>query len=99
MFSACDTFRAAAVEQLVEWGTRIGIEVITGENNEDPASVVFKAHRQSIEEKTELLIIDTAGRLQNRQDLMEELAKRVEELERRVQHLEAVLQYQARKNK
>ena len=72
---AADTFRAAAVEQLVEWGTRIGIEVITGESNEDPASVVFKAHRQSIEEKTELLIIDTAGRLHNKIELMEELKK------------------------
>ena len=72
---AADTFRAAAVEQLIEWGTRLGVEVISGKQNEDPASVVFKAHQNSIKDETELLIIDTAGRLHNKIELMEELKK------------------------
>ena len=72
---AADTFRAAAVEQLQEWGDRIGVEVATGNIKEDPASVVYKAHRMSIEEKDDLLIIDTAGRLHNKLELMEELDK------------------------
>ena len=72
---AADTFRAAAVEQLIEWGTRIGVEVIAGKQNEDPASVVYKAHQNSVKDETELLIIDTAGRLHNKIELMEELKK------------------------
>ena len=72
---AADTFRAAAVEQLCFWGEKIDVEVIKGNDKEDPASVVYKAHKRSIEENIDLLIIDTAGRLHNKIELMEELKK------------------------
>tara|TARA_E500000178_G_C17013661_1_gene751751 strand:- start:999 stop:1919 length:921 start_codon:yes stop_codon:yes gene_type:complete len=72
---AADTFRAAATEQLLEWGKKIGVDVIKGNFREDPSSVVFKAHKNAIEKKIDLLIIDTAGRLHNKKELMEELKK------------------------
>ena len=73
---AADTFRAAAVEQLLEWGKRLNLDVFTGyQKYEDPSSVVFKAHKQAIEKKTDILLIDTAGRLHNKIELMEELKK------------------------
>ncbi|MDC0651876.1 signal recognition particle-docking protein FtsY, partial [Alphaproteobacteria bacterium] len=72
---AADTFRAAATEQLQSWGERIGVRVISGNKNEDPSSIVFKAHKIAIDENYELMLIDTAGRLHNKIELMEELKK------------------------
>ncbi len=75
MLAAADTFRAAAVEQLQEWGRRSGIPVITGEHESDPASVAYKAYAQAKASGTDILLIDTAGRLQNKSNLMDELQK------------------------
>ena len=75
IIAAGDTFRAAAVEQLQVWGNRAGVPVLTAPEGSDPASLAFDALTQAQAEGADLLMIDTAGRLQNRQDLMEELAK------------------------
>jgi len=75
VIAAGDTFRAAAVEQLQVWGTRAGVPVLTAPEGSDPASLAFDAMTKAQEDGADLLMIDTAGRLQNRQDLMEELAK------------------------
>ena len=72
---AADTFRAAAVEQLEEWGKKLQLEVYSGFKNEDPASVIFKGHKKAIENQTDVLLIDTAGRLHNKVELMDELKK------------------------
>lgn len=73
--AAGDTFRAAAVEQLQTWGARIGVDVISGKANGDPASVAFDAAKRASESGAQFLIIDTAGRLHNKSDLMDELEK------------------------
>ncbi|MCA0272987.1 MAG: signal recognition particle-docking protein FtsY [Proteobacteria bacterium] len=75
VIAAGDTFRAAAVEQLQVWGDRAGVPVMTAPEGSDPASLAFDAMVKAQEDGADLLMIDTAGRLQNRQDLMEELAK------------------------
>ncbi len=75
VIAAGDTFRAAAVEQLQVWGQRAGVPVMTAPEGSDPASLAFDAMVRAEAEGADLLMIDTAGRLQNRQDLMEELAK------------------------
>ena len=75
LLGAADTFRAAAVEQLQTWGARIGVEVVSGAVNSDPASVAFDAAQRAQESKVDYLIIDTAGRLQNKSDLMDQLGK------------------------
>ncbi|MEM0948156.1 MAG: signal recognition particle-docking protein FtsY [Pseudomonadota bacterium] len=75
VIAAGDTFRAAAVEQLQVWGDRAGVPVMTAPEGSDPASLAFDAMTRAKAEGADLLMIDTAGRLQNRQDLMEELAK------------------------
>jgi fused signal recognition particle receptor len=75
ILAAADTFRAAAVEQLQTWGTRIGVEVIAGKDGAEPASVVFDAAVRAGEEKVDFLLVDTAGRLHNKSDLMAELGK------------------------
>jgi fused signal recognition particle receptor len=75
LLGAADTFRAAAVEQLQTWGARIGVEVVSGVVNSDPASVAFDAAQRAQESKVDYLIIDTAGRLQNKSDLMDQLGK------------------------
>jgi fused signal recognition particle receptor len=75
VIAAGDTFRAAAVEQLQVWGARAGVPVLTAPEGSDPASLAFDAMDQAERDGADLLLIDTAGRLQNRQDLMEELAK------------------------
>jgi fused signal recognition particle receptor len=75
VMAAGDTFRAAAVEQLQTWGIRIGVEVVSGKANGDPASVAFDAAKKAQESKADFLIIDTAGRLHNKNDLMSELEK------------------------
>jgi fused signal recognition particle receptor len=75
VIAAGDTFRAAAVEQLQVWGTRAGVPVLTAPEGSDPASLAFDAMTQAEATGADLLLIDTAGRLQNRADLMEELSK------------------------
>jgi fused signal recognition particle receptor len=75
VIAAGDTFRAAAVEQLQVWGERAGVPVLTAPEGSDPASLAFDAMGKAQAEGADLLMIDTAGRLQNRADLMEELAK------------------------
>ncbi len=75
MLAACDTFRAAAVDQLVTWANRLHIPIITGAENSDPASVAYKAAKEAMDKKIDLLMIDTAGRLHNKEHLMSELAK------------------------
>lgn len=75
VIAAGDTFRAAAVEQLQVWGERAGVPVLTAAQGSDPASLVFDAMGRAEADGADLLLIDTAGRLQNRGDLMEELAK------------------------
>ncbi|HEY9040447.1 MAG TPA: signal recognition particle-docking protein FtsY [Roseovarius sp.] len=75
LIAAGDTFRAAAVEQLQIWGDRAGVPVLTAPEGSDPASLAWDAMAQAERDGTDLLMIDTAGRLQNRADLMEELAK------------------------
>ncbi|MCA0872045.1 signal recognition particle-docking protein FtsY [Seohaeicola saemankumensis] len=75
VIAAGDTFRAAAVEQLQVWGDRAGVPVLTAPEGSDPASLAFDAMTRAQAEGADLLMIDTAGRLQNRADLMEELAK------------------------
>ncbi|MDO9457093.1 signal recognition particle-docking protein FtsY [Nocardioides sp.] len=72
---AADTFRAAAVEQLATWGERVGVEVVRGPEGTDPASVAFEAVKQGVVAGVDTVIIDTAGRLQNKQGLMDELGK------------------------
>jgi fused signal recognition particle receptor len=75
VIAAGDTFRAAAVEQLQIWGERAGVPVLTAPEGSDPASLAFDAMARAEADGADLLMIDTAGRLQNRADLMEELAK------------------------
>ncbi|WP_170558001.1 signal recognition particle-docking protein FtsY [Ruegeria atlantica] len=75
VIAAGDTFRAAAVEQLQVWGERAGVPVLTAPEGSDPASLAFDALTRAQQDGADLLMIDTAGRLQNRSDLMEELAK------------------------
>ncbi|MCD4524760.1 signal recognition particle-docking protein FtsY [Nocardioides sp. cx-173] len=72
---AADTFRAAAVEQLATWGERVGVEVVRGSEGSDPASVAFEAVKQGAATEVDTVIVDTAGRLQNKQGLMDELGK------------------------
>ncbi len=73
--AAADTFRAAAVDQLQTWGARIGVDVITGKDQSEPASVAFDAATFAKINNREVLIVDTAGRLHNKSDLMNELGK------------------------
>lgn len=75
MMVAADTFRAGAVEQLVEWGRRDGVQVVTGKSKADPASVVYEGVSQAKEKGIDYLLVDTAGRLQNKVNLMNELDK------------------------
>ena len=75
VLAAADTFRAAAVDQLQTWGKRVGVEVISGKDSAEPASVAFDAATRSKELGSDYLIIDTAGRLHNKSDLMAELEK------------------------
>ena len=72
---AADTFRAAAVEQLATWGERVGVEVVRGPEGSDPASVAFEAVKQGAEQGVDTVLVDTAGRLQNKAGLMDELGK------------------------
>ena len=75
MLVAADTFRAGAVAQLAEWGRRVDVPVVTGPEKADPASVVFDGMERAVSESIDILMIDTAGRLQNKDNLMAELKK------------------------
>ena len=75
MLVAADTFRAGAVAQLAEWGRRVDVPVVTGPEKADPASVVFDGMERAVAEGVDILMIDTAGRLQNKDNLMAELEK------------------------
>jgi fused signal recognition particle receptor len=75
MLAAADTFRAAAVEQLQVWANRVNVPIITGEDQADPASVAYMAMQEATAQNIDILLIDTAGRLQNKHNLMQELQK------------------------
>ena len=75
MFSACDTFRAAAIEQLEGWAKKIDVKITKSPQGSDPASVAYKAIEEAIKENFNHVLIDTAGRLQNKKNLMEEYKK------------------------
>ena len=75
VIAAGDTFRAAAVEQLEEWAKRADVQIVKGKENQDPSSVIFDACKVAKEEEADVLICDTAGRLQNKKYLMDELQK------------------------
>lgn len=75
MLAAGDTFRAAAIGQLQTWADRVGVPIVRGAEGGDPASIVFDAVKKGTEIGTDVLIVDTAGRLQNKRELMDELAK------------------------
>jgi len=75
MFSACDTFRAAAIEQLESWANKIDIQITKSSQGSDPASVAYKAIEEALKEGFNHVLIDTAGRLQNKKNLMEEYKK------------------------
>lgn len=75
VLGAADTFRAAAVEQLATWGERVGVPVVRGPEGSDPASVGFEAVKQGVSDGVDTVLVDTAGRLQNKSGLMDELGK------------------------
>lgn len=75
LLGAGDTFRAAAVDQLTTWGNRIGIETVSGKNEAEPASVAFDSAQRAVNDSVDYLLLDTAGRLHNKSDLMAELGK------------------------
>ena len=75
MLAAGDTFRAAAIGQLRTWADRIGVPIVSGAEGGDAAGIAFEAHKQAKESGADVLIVDTAGRLQNKRELMDELAK------------------------
>ena len=75
VLGAADTFRAAAAEQLATWGERVGVPAVRGPEGGDPASVAFEAVRTGIEQEADVVLVDTAGRLQNKAGLMDELGK------------------------
>ena len=83
-FAAADTFRAGAREQLEEWARRLDIDIVTGKDNQDPSSVLVDACRFAKEHDIDILLCDTAGRLQNKINLMAELAKMHRVLEREI---------------
>jgi len=82
VLAAADTFRAAAIDQLEIWGERVGVPVVKHEENSDPAAVVFDAVHEARSKQSDLLICDTAGRLHNKKNLMEELRKMAKIIER-----------------
>ncbi|SEK84340.1 signal recognition particle-docking protein FtsY [Carnobacterium iners] len=84
VLAAGDTFRAGAIEQLVVWGERVGAQVVTGKAGSDPAAVVFDAVRQAKKQQADVLIVDTAGRLQNKVNLMNELEKMKRVIEKEI---------------
>ena len=91
MLAAADTFRAAAVDQLQSWGERLDVPVIVGKPNSDPAALVFEATKAAIESKIDFLLIDTAGRLHTKVDLMDELEKVIRVIEKQIPITEILL--------
>jgi fused signal recognition particle receptor len=85
MLAAGDTFRAAAVEQLTVWGQRVGVPVITKELGSDAAALAYEAVDRAVRDNVDILLIDTAGRLQNRNELMDELAKVVRVIGKKIE--------------
>jgi len=88
---AADTFRAAAVDQLATWGERVGVEVVRGQEGTDPASVAFEAVQHGLAGGVDTVIVDTAGRLQNKAGLMDELGKVKRVIEKQVPVTEVLL--------
>ncbi len=84
MLAACDTFRAGAKEQLEKWAERLSIPIVVGKDNADPASVAYDGANKAIKDNIDLLIVDTAGRLQTKANLMAELAKIKRVLEKEI---------------
>lgn len=91
MLAAADTFRAAAVDQLQSWGKRLDVPVIVGKPNSDPAALVFEATKAAIDSKIDFLLIDTAGRLHTKVDLMDELEKVIRVIEKQIPITEILL--------
>ena len=85
--AACDTFRAAAINQLSNWAHRANALLITGKESADPASVAYRAMEESIKQNIDILFIDTAGRLHNKKNLMDELAKIVKVIKKLDQNM------------
>ncbi|MDX6326749.1 MAG: fused signal recognition particle receptor [Nocardioidaceae bacterium] len=91
VLGAADTFRAAAAEQLTTWGHRVGVETVRGPEGSDPASVAFEAVRTGMEQEADVVLVDTAGRLQNKAGLMDELGKVKRVVEKQVPVSEVLL--------
>jgi fused signal recognition particle receptor len=91
VLGAADTFRAAATEQLSTWAERVGVDVVTGPEGSDPASVAFEAVQRGAGESADVVVVDTAGRLQNKQGLMDELGKVKRVVERQAPVSEVLL--------
>lgn len=91
MLGAADTFRAAADEQLRTWAERVGVDIVSGQSGADPASVAFDAYQAAQSRDIDVLIVDTAGRLQNKANLMDELSKVARILKREAGELDEVL--------
>jgi fused signal recognition particle receptor len=91
VLGAADTFRAAAAEQLTTWGERVGVPAVRGPEGSDPASVAFEAVRTGIEQEADAVLVDTAGRLQNKAGLMDELGKVKRVIEKQAKVTEVLL--------
>ncbi|MGZ4491362.1 MAG: signal recognition particle-docking protein FtsY [Nocardioidaceae bacterium] len=91
VLGAADTFRAAAAEQLATWGERVGVPAVRGPEGSDPASVAFEAVKTGVEQEADVVLVDTAGRLQNKAGLMDELGKVKRVVEKQVPVSEVLL--------
>ena len=91
VLGAADTFRAAAAEQLATWGERVGVSTVRGPEGSDPASVAFEAVKQGMAQQVDVVLVDTAGRLQNKAGLMDELGKVKRVIERQTPVTEVLL--------
>lgn len=91
VLAAADTYRAAADEQLRTWADRVGVDVVTGETGSDPAAVAFEAYRTAVADGHDAVLVDTAGRLHSKTNLMEELAKVARVMEREAGEIGEVL--------
>jgi fused signal recognition particle receptor len=91
VLGAADTFRAAATEQLTTWGERVGVRTVRGPEGSDPASVAFEAVKSAAEQEADVVLVDTAGRLQNKAGLMDELGKVKRVIEKRAPVREVLL--------
>jgi fused signal recognition particle receptor len=91
LLGAADTFRAAAAEQLATWGERVGVETVRKDEGADPASVAFDAVKAGVDQEVDVVLVDTAGRLQNKTNLMDELGKIKRVIEKQAPVQEALL--------